>query len=246
MAITGIHNFNSLSELHHYITTAPFNDVYKHEHSRASITGNEYFTGTKSYEEAMDLFLHGWRAEAMVLTKKLNNIKIDNATKQKTVYDIVGYQASVPRYLQGIPTNMINKKKTQEKKKIITLVKDISYHGGISTAIIERESIKVLHLVRTLESRGYAVNLYIILGTQEQGQGVLCRLKIKSANERLNVSKVAFPLVHPSMLRRILFRLIEVDPTLHGSFDGYGTPLAEDDLKKYLKKGEIFIEKIQK
>ena len=247
MAITGIHNFNSLSELHHYITTTPFNDVYKYEHSRASIIkGNEYFTGTKSYEEAMDLFLHGWRAEAMVLTKKLNNIKIDNATKQKTVYDIVGYQASVPRYLQGIPTNMINKKKTQEKKKIITLVKDISYQGGISTAIIERESIKVLHLVRTLESQGYAVNLYIILGTQEQGQGVLCRLKIKSANERLNISKVAFPLVHPSMLRRILFRLIEVDPSLKGKFPGYGSPLKEGDLKKHLKKGEIFIEKIQK
>jgi len=244
--ITGVHNFNSLNELYRYITDTPYGSIFQAEHIRSSITGNEWFTGTKSYDEAVDLFLHGWRAEAQVLTKKLNDIKIDNATKQKTTYDVVGYQASVPRYLQGIPTNMYNKKKVSEKKKIITLVKDISYHAGISKQVIEEESIKVLHLVRTLETQGYAVNLYIILGSADKKQGVLCRIKIKSASERLNVSKVAFPLVHPSMLRRILFRLIEVDPTLHGSFNAYGVPLEEDALKKYLKKGEIFIKKIQK
>lgn len=244
--ISNVINFDSLRALHRYITDTPYGSIFQAEHIRESVTGDERFTGTKSYDEAMDLFLHGWRTEAQILTKKLNDIKIDNATKQKTTYDVVGYQASVPRYLQGIPTNMYNKKKVSEKKKIITLVKDIGYHAGISKQVIEKESIKVLHLVRTLETQGYAVNLYIIFGSTDKKQGILCRLKIKSASERLNVSKVAFPLVHPSMLRRILFRLIEVDPTLHGSFVGYGTPLAEDDLKKYLKKGEIFIKKIQK
>jgi hypothetical protein len=141
---------------------------------------------------------------------------------------------------------MVNMKKVVEKKKIVTLVKDISYHAGINKQTIEDESVKALHLVRTLEAQGYAINLYIIWGSANSDQGVLCRLKIKSANERLNISKMAFPLVHPSMLRRILFRLAEVDPSLKGTFNGYGRPLDEADLKKYLKKDEVFIKKIQK
>jgi hypothetical protein len=66
-------------------------------------------------------------------------------------------------------------------------------------------------------------------------------VRIKSATEKLNVSKIAFPLVHPSMLRRLFFRYIEVYPNVTKSFVfGYGRPLNEE-LKKILGEKEIFL-----
>ena len=65
---------------------------------------------------------------------------------------------------------------------------------------------------------------------------------MKSANERLNISKLAFPLVHPSMFRRLYFRFIEVYPTIPRSFTyGYGKVPVASDFKAVCGKDEILL-----
>src|SRR5699024_11437952 len=61
-----------------------------------------------------------------------------------------------------------------------------------------------------------------------------CALPI--SNEKLNISKLAFPLVNPSMLRRLFFRFIEVYPNVTNSFVcGYGRPADSDEIRKIFK-----------
>ena len=229
--------FTSVNEFESYITNSPLNEVFRWE-ELSSVKGTQSFTQTKSYEEATDLFKNGWDSMAQNITHQLNvkkNQTLDTHV-QKVMFDVVGFQASVPRYLQGIPTNMVNKKLVPIKQKVITLNKDISYNAMASTQDIIDASIQTLQLIKKIEAQGIRVNLNLIFGSEAGKNTEVVKIRLKSANERLNISKLAFPLVHPSMLRRLIFRYIEVAPTVTKGFRwGYGHPLDGSQLKAYCK-----------
>ena len=234
---TVIREFTSVNEFENYITTSPLNEVFRWE-TLSSVKGTQSFTQTKSYEEATSLFKNGWDSMAKNITHKLNVKKCQTLDThvQKVMFDVVGFQASVPRYLQGIPTNMVNKKLVPIKQKVITLNKDISYNAMTSTQDIIDASIQTLQLIKKIEAQGIRVNLNLVFGVKANGNTEVVKIRLKSANERLNISKLAFPLVHPSMLRRLLFRYIEVAPTVTKGFKwGYGYPLDGSQLKAYCK-----------
>ena len=234
---TVIREFTSVNEFENYITTSPLNEVFRWE-TLSSVKGTQSFTQTKSYEEATSLFKNGWDSMAQNITHQLNVKKCQTLDThvQKVMFDVVGFQASVPRYLQGIPTNMVNKKLVPIKQKVITLNKDISYNAMTSTQDIIDASIQTLQLIKKIEAQGIRVNLNLIFGTKADKNTEVVKIRLKSANERLNISKLAFPLVHPSMLRRLLFRYIEVAPTVTKGFKwGYGYPLDGSQLKAYCK-----------
>lgn len=242
--------FDSLGSLRDFLDSHKENKVFASKRilSKERSADRYEFTGTYSYEEAMELFIYGWHAESKVLTEKLSAMKIDKGYKEKMNYDVVGFQASVPRYLQGIPTNMINKKKVVQKQKIITITKNCSYLSDVSAEAIQKSSILALHLIRTLEAGGYKVNVNYLNVTAGTKQALITKIKLKSANERLNISKLAFPLVHPSMMRRIMFRYREVLPELTdmGFVRGYGSSLVgekvlQDNKTLAFKDNEYYI-----
>ena len=232
-----IREFDSLNEFESYITNTPLNETFRWQ-KLSSTNGSYSFTQTQSYEEATKLLKDGWSSMAQEITKKLNVIKnqVVNEHVQKILYDVVGFQASVPRYLQGIPTSMVNKKLVPVKQKVITLDKDISYNAGIKTEQIIEASIQTLQLIKKIEAQGIRVNLNLVWGVAAGDTKEVAKVRLKSANERLNISKLSFPLVHPSMLRRLCFRYLEVAPTVTKSYTwGYGAPLDGSQLKTYCK-----------
>ena len=109
-------SFDSLSEVVNFITKTDRTEKYEYYHN--SDDGNFNFRGTKSMQEALDLLKHGWDEGTKQINSVLNSkIALNNGYKNKTIYDVAGYQCSVPRYLQGIPTNMINSKHVVQKQK---------------------------------------------------------------------------------------------------------------------------------
>ena len=242
---TYIREFGSLNEFEAYITNTPLNAAFRWE-TLKSVNNSYGFTQTHSYEEATQMLKNGWDDMAQKLTKKLNVIKnqIVDAQVQKVLFDVVGFQASVPRYLQGIPTNMVNKKNVPVKQRVITLNKDISYNAAISTEQIIEASVQTLQLIKKIEAQGIRVNLNLIWGSSAGGTKEVAKVRLKSANERLNISKLAFPLVHPSMLRRLCFRYLETAPTVNSSYvHGYGMPLDGSALKVFCK-GEYVLPRL--
>jgi hypothetical protein len=88
------------------------------------------------------------------------------------------------------------------------------------------ESIKALQIVKKIETQGVRCNLNILWHITNIGcNGYVMKVRIKSANEKMNISKLAFPLCHPSMLRRLCFRFLETYPTIESKYTfGYGRP----------------------
>lgn len=243
-AKTEVIEYDSLQKFYNYLVNTPFNEAFcwaRH----GSVDNDYHFTKTHDFSEAVELFKNGWSDMASKLVQKLKIIesKTEPMMKPRNTLSVCGYQAIVPLYLQGMPNNMVNKKMVPIKQKVITLNKSIDYHGGVDADQIIDESIKAMQIVKKLEAQGYRCNLNIVLGTTAgyPSKQFVVKVRIKSANEKLNVSKLAFPLVHPSMLRRLFFRFIEVYPHVTKSFvSGYGSPATSNEMRNIFK-GEYLL-----
>lgn len=243
--------FNSISELHQYITEGTANETFTRYDRQSRYTDFSFkeFSMTDSFEEACDLLLKGWSEGAKELDQKVEacfkGSKIASQSQQnkrKTIYDVAGYQVSVPRYLNGVPDSMIRTKVTPIKNKVITVNKVMGYRGHVSAQTIMDESVKALAIVKRLEDMGYRINLNVVNMSEKFGTTIGLKVRIKNANERLNISKIAFPMCHPGMMRRIIFGFKEVFPGVPEGFGaGYGASIYEIEDFSNMCKGEYVI-----
>lgn len=239
---TEVVEYDSLNEFYNYLCDTPFNEAFRWE-SHQSVEGSQRWTKTNDFNEAVELFKNGWSDMASKLVQKLKVIenKTEPTMKPRTTLSVCGYQAIVPLYLQGVPNNMVNKKMVPVKQKVITINKSVDYAGSVSAEQIIEESIKAMQIVKKLEAQGLRCNLNLVLGTSAGGKQFIIKVRIKSSTEKMNISKLAFPLVHPSMLRRLFFRFIEVYPNITKNFvGGYGAPATSKDMREIFK-GEYLL-----
>lgn len=243
--------FDSIADFKRFITETPENKVFAGRHllaSKSTSTSDVQFTGTKDFNEAVQLLSTGWQDKAKELTKRLKAVERDMAPimKQQRCISVAGYQPIVPLFLAGQPASMVGTRMQPVKQKVVTLVKSISYNSSVDPLEWTEQGLKALAIVKKLEANGYRVNVDIIRGGYDQDNpkfGVVCRVRIKHANERLNVSKLAFTMCHPSMQRRLMFRFTETyDKVTSGFSFGYGMTFFKGDFNVVIdKKHEVLL-----
>lgn len=237
--------YSSLGEFLTDINSLPNNKFYKDRHSSQNKEkeGGKFY-GTTDYEQATYMLTHGWDAAAKKLSEK---VKMTNATanvirSSKPSFGVVGTQASVPRYLQGIPTNMVSRQSVYAKQKVVTITKGITYSFRWTTEEILAECIKALQIIQSMENGGQRVKLNVMFSVTKRGYTHMCKVCVKQPDERMSISKMSFALAHPSMLRRFFLKWMEVDPFAERDMgDGYGTPSYDEDIHKAMPEGEYYI-----
>ena len=131
---------------------------------------------------------------------------------------------------------------TYSKQKVVTITKGISYSGWWSSEAIMRESIKALQIIQSMENAGQRVRLNVMIAATTGGKTAICKVCVKQPDQRMNISKMAFALAHPAMLRRFFFKWIETDPFIDFDLgDGYGTPAALSIKEKAMADNEYYI-----
>lgn len=230
--------FESIKEFYDYVCNTPINETFRWTQLSSSSENRRGWYGTDTFEEAAELLKNGWDAAAEDLTRKLKLAETQKDVQMvyKNILSVCGFQAIVPLYLQGVLNNMVNKRITPIKNKVITINKVISVSSSISAETMKKESIKCFQIIKKIEASGIRVNLNLMMGT-----GHACvKIRLKSANEKLNISKLAFPLVHPAMFRRLYFRFVETYPTIPKNFSrGYGYVPTESQFQAVCGKNEI-------
>lgn len=167
------------------------------------------WSGSKSFEHAVELAFHGWDEGSIKLTNSLKKITLDERKSiRKYFIDVCGFQAMVPLYLNGVPTNMLNQRSVVLKNKVVTVNKMIGFTGNYTSEKMLKENIKTLTLINEIENAGYRVNLNVLYCSDMGSHYRIVKIRAKSANEKLNISKLAFPLCHPSMHRRMYFNYL--------------------------------------
>lgn len=240
-----IEDFKDIRDFASKIKRRPQRAIYTSE----SETGTKKFTGTDTYKQAEDLLLYGgwktkdFRANMRKVAKLENNIKVP---RNETYLARQGFTPCVPNALIGNPLNMYNTKKTRmEKAKVINVNYNVAFSHYFKPETVIARGTVILGAIRVLEKSGYRINLnYIRAVSDDKGNGYVVRIPLKTAREHFDLSKMAFPLAHPSMLRRLVFKWQETN--LYDGIDniasGYGTPLGassctikNEDVIKHLK-----------
>lgn len=192
-------------------------------------SGDYNFTGTKSFKEAIELCKYGDEdLRTFIYDQNLKFDKVDscNKVRRSTVNDVVGFMANVPNYVMGIPTNMIRDNRTMINSKVLNVFINVSAAWHVNADDIKLNAAKYVCAINRLEEEGYRCNVYTGSAGERGDRKNLLIVKVKSDKEPMNLAKMAFPLCHPSMLRRLKFKWMETIPIDFGP--GYGTTMTED------------------
>lgn len=239
-------NFESLDEMVDYINTTPWDSV--HDSSRS--TGRQAFNATDSLDHALKLAKDGWPEGTKRIHDLENKLNISNLRSaigdaEVEVYDTAGAFVDVGLYLDGEPECMGEFEEVRAKNpRVVTIYINVAVSGGTFTDKVMRKGAAAGALVDLLESAGISTEVvaiemsnwiptaatYTAADTNGRGKCYIVRTVVKRAGETLDLDRLAFALVHPAYLRRLVFAVNEKD---NATPYGYGQPLSlqQRDLK---------------
>lgn len=186
------------------------------------------FSGTNTYNDAMNILRIGYKEPLEKMKKGILKIgEQTNNQRPRTKNDYVGFAAHVPNHLMNLPITMINRDNQTPKTKMIHLT--YSFCAASKTPIEDfiKGGINFISLVNSLEKQGYRVKIDLIFTSVTSKTAATFIINLKEYGQQTNLLKLAFPLVHPAMLRRFAFKWLETTPELKDTnfVVGYGTPL---------------------
>lgn len=254
--LTNVWDFNNINDLLKVVEipmseTNRYSRVYSKSYfDRNKQTHNSHTLRSKTergtfyfdtFDEALKALKYGWEDGRCQLESKVKelNLKTNETKKIKYEYNVVGGNACVPRYLQGIPTNMIKSNMVSKETKVINIYKTAPYIYSVSAEKILEDAAKTVIIVNKLEELGYKVNLYIAkLNETFKNENKVkfgVRVKIKDAKMKLNLKKISFCIINSDMQRRMFWRLIELDPDLIEPLISYGKGIDNVIMNNYNK-----------
>jgi len=222
-------HFKTLESLCETIEKREVNAVYQGARLASMNTSEPSWYGTKNFTESNDLIRNGYKEPLDQLKRELVKLNKQNrADRKQPVLSITGSSVNVPRAMIGLPKSMYKRDSSPIKKKTVHLMYGFSAVGTTSPRDLIKGGTMFLSLVNSLEKQGYRVKIDIMRCTTSSTKdaiGYTCTLK--EYNQGLNLLKLCYPLVHPSMLRRTSFRWCETLPDLkdQGYRQTYGSTL---------------------
>lgn len=240
-------HFNSIRELLKILGNRQNNASMANRH--ASTENDKSFTGTKDWSEAVNLFETGYTDVLPQIKSGLEkNIKATGVRNRRFVRTgIVGYAPHVPNAIQGLPNSMIYTETQPQKIKAVTIYYAPTQNCGTDVKEFIKSGICALSAINTLEMSGVRVNLNIVMfnGTNDRDtEGTFATVKVKDFREQMDIQKLCFPVVHPSLFRRFGFKWLETSAIKEDGWSwGYGhhTDKFNKIIRENMKNNEFFI-----
>lgn len=208
MDITVNERYNSIAEFQKALERKKIGKMYDENKE-----GCADFYGTNTHEEANKLLVNGDVFTATAIENCTSNKKF-NRTTSTIKQDFCGFAPNVGAVVSGSPINMYNiKRTTYRNTKVLNLVYFIGASCVVSKKEIAAAGAKLLNVINTLEARGYRINLFAarcatpaINGKIQKNSLLNLAIKIKDSGKHLNITKIAYPIAHPSFFRRHCFK----------------------------------------
>ena len=222
--------FNNIRQFSAYIKS--IKDV---ETSRkSSHEGTMKFTGTETFDDALDLVMKPFGKPPVKIMEAVENIemKIRNNLHKKGLltdwlaedyhYDVEGVEIDIGKLVEGDPECYLKPNK-KYKDHFYDLNVNVAVSWNNSTETIIEAFCKVIAVVISLEKCGYKIRLFatsITKNASTEGRSSMVNVCIKNYDELTNIKAIA-RIIYPSYLRRLIFKIEEVK--YQGKLDiGYG------------------------
>ena len=224
--------FNSIDEMMNILKARPVNKLFLDRQSSRE-TSNRSFYGTKNYTEAINLLANGWEEPVEKIKAGMRKeVKSNVSTvKRRPVLGVSGFAPHIPNAILGLPNSMISTERTEQKVKALTIIYSPCVNANWRASEILECGITMLNIINDIEKSGYRINLYIeAITVVENNKFFGSCVNVKNYREHLDLRKLAFPLAHASMLRRIGFDWLEKSHIQEKSIvNGCGRPIGNED-----------------
>ena len=198
--------------------------------------------GGVTWEQACGLARGGWVEGMSLIDKyrsKITSIITDCILRPVPIDNIHGFAVNVGAFLSNKPECFFDREyeKRNYPGRLFTIVVSCSYSCGVSTDVVIQRGAMVCALVDALEFAGNRVEVVCNETTTAGNYKDETDIVIKKHDQPLDMSRLAFCLAHPAMLRRILFSINELSGWANIT-SGYGYPAEATD------KGDLYINEI--
>lgn len=232
--------FHSIYQLMHTLESRQNNSYMKNENQ--SKEGSKSFTGTQSWNSAIKMLGTGYLEVIPNLQKNIEIQNKINAKYSEAIEKAVpkirmqGYVPCVPNAIRGIPQSMISVDKKPMKRKTLHILYSVGANCGTETEWFVKAGTALLSAIDIIEKGGVQTKIDLnFFPALEKDEITFPTVTIKNYGERYSVQKISFPLVHPSMFRRIGFRWLETTPEIKQRYYAYGTSPSHDTLEQEIK-----------
>jgi hypothetical protein len=182
--------------------------------SRAVDHGGNNWSGAASWDEAITLARHGWDEQRDRVAFISRNIRQEIAPRMQTnyvsSYNVAGGTVSVGRMLSGNPRCMMRMDpiRTAKPGRVITILVNVGALGFVSPETIITRGTAICSLVECLTMMHHGTEI-VVESTVSQMSGKMemmtVTVRVKRANESLDMGRLMFALANPSTLRRLVF-----------------------------------------
>lgn len=171
------------------------------------------FTTLPTFEAAEKLFYSGWSAGAAKIEAAQRQIERGlGATPQRTMTRAVaGHLPMVPAYLAGEPEAMLTLDTASRPAASLTIGINASISARVSPDRLEAFGGALLSAITAAEAQGISTRLVAMKGTEGgvTRQHLEMLYPLKEAGQPLNLSLMAFVLMHSDFYRRMVLSLTE-------------------------------------
>jgi hypothetical protein len=211
--------------------------VFNGDYCASLKEGDANWYGTSSLSEAIDLAYNGWsegknRIEALRDKLSINDL-LPSSQRLRSVFDTAGDEPDIDRFLAGEPEHMgtLHERELRAQGKLVRIEVNRSARCDISAERITRRGVGLLMAMELLMLLGYAVEITISEAVSgENSERLELFIPVLHAGDPLNMDSFAFLLMHPAVLRRLVFAAEETESEeIRRTFGfcvgrGYGNP----------------------
>lgn len=127
-------------------------------------------------------------------------------------FDVAGAEVDMGRYTAGVPECMSDALPITIAKhgRAIRIVVDFSYHCGIGEDVVRRRGAAVMALVYVLQQLQHPLEVWAqhsATGHGSPSMRLTHLVEVQRADEPVDIGRVMYALAHPTMLRRMCFRV---------------------------------------
>ena len=191
--------------------------------SKSSQKSDSAWSGTKNFEDAMNLILKPYGEPPKEIKTKVESIehKIRNNLHKKGLltdwiaedyhYDVEGVEIDIAKLIEGDPECYLKPNK-KYKDHFYDLNVNIAVSAGNSVDAIVDSFCKVIAVVIALEKRGHKIRLFassISKNVSTDGRSSFINVCVKNYDEFVDLKAIA-RIIYPSYLRRLIFKVEEV------------------------------------
>ncbi len=186
--------------------------------------GRDWNGNTRNREHAIQIARNGWPTGAQNLESLIKGVL--PAVKLGDVptfsMDVAGAYPIAPYAAAGDPCAMVTLGSEPKRARVARFVLNICNLCTVSPKSIMAWGSAVLALVDSLENQDIRCEIVCCSNAEAGDQRFSTIINVKQAGDPLDIDRLAFVIAHPSMLRRLWFRGVEIQPGLRSTAWKYG------------------------